>query len=112
TPEFRLSDDNAAAIAEICIRLDGLPLALELAAARVKLFSPAAILVRLEHRFDLLRADTQDRPDRHQTLRAALDWSYLLLPAEEQQLLRSISVFVGGCTLEAIEQVAAAAPLD
>jgi predicted ATPase len=78
TPEFRLTAENAAAVAEICVRLDGLPLALELAAARVKLFSPAAILARLESRFDLLRADTQDRPDRHQTLRAALDWSYQL----------------------------------
>ncbi|MCA1645357.1 MAG: protein kinase, partial [Chloroflexi bacterium] len=105
TPEFRLTHANAAAIAEVCVRLDGLPLALELAAARVKLFSPAGILARLEHRFDLLRVDTQDRPDRHQTLRAALDWSYLLLPDHEQRLLRSIAVFVGGCTLEAVERV-------
>ncbi len=105
TPDFRLTDHNAAAIAEICVRLDGLPLAIELAAARVKLFSPLEILARLERRFDLLRADTQDRPDRHHTLRAALDWSYQLLPAEEQRLLRLVSVFVGGCTLEAIDQV-------
>ncbi len=112
TPEFRLTDANAAAIAEICVRLDGLPLALELAAARVKLFSPAAILARLERRFDLLRADTQDRPDRHHTLRAALDWSYLLLPAHEQRLLRSMAVFVGGCTLEAVERIVGTPALD
>jgi predicted ATPase/DNA-binding CsgD family transcriptional regulator len=112
TPEFRLSDTNAAAIAEICVRLDGLPLALELAAARVKLLPPAAILTRLERRFDLLRADTQDRPDRHHTLRAALDWSYLLLPDYEQQLLRSMAVFVGGCTLEAVERIVGTPPLD
>src|SRR5206468_9977365 len=97
---------------EICVRLDGLPLALELAAARVKLFSPTAILARLERRFDLLRADTQDRPDRHHTLRAALDWSYLLLPPHEQRLLRSMAVFVGGCTLEAVGQVTESPPLD
>ena len=112
TPEFRLTDANAAAIAEICVRLDGLPLALELAAARVKLFSPASILTRLERRFDLLRADTQDRPDRHHTLRAALDWSYLLLPPDEQRLLRSMAVFVGGCTLEAVERIIGTPPLD
>jgi predicted ATPase len=112
TPEFRLTDVNAAAIAEICVRLDGLPLALELAAARVKLFSPTAILARLERRFDLLRADTQDRPDRHHTLRAALDWSYLLLAPEEQRLLRSMAVFVGGCTLDAVERIVGAPPLD
>jgi predicted ATPase/DNA-binding CsgD family transcriptional regulator/Tfp pilus assembly protein PilF len=112
TPEFRLTEDNAAAIAEICVRLDGLPLALELAAARVKLFSPAAILARLEHRFDLLRADTQDRPDRHHTLRAALDWSYLLLPAHEQRLLRSMAIFVGGCTLDAVERIVGTPPLE
>jgi predicted ATPase/DNA-binding CsgD family transcriptional regulator len=112
TPDFRLTAANAAAIAEICVRLDGLPLALELAAARVKLLSPAAILARLERRFDLLRADTQDRPDRHHTLRAALDWSYLLLPPHEQRLLRSMAVFVGGCTLDAVERIVGTPPLD
>src|SRR6185503_18863306 len=95
-----------------CLRLDGLPLSIELAAARVKIFSPAAILARLERRFDLLRADTQDRPDRHQTLRAALDWSYQLLLPPEQRLLCRLSVFVGGCTIEGVAQVAEAAPLD
>ena len=112
TPDFRLSEDNAAAVAEICVRLDGLPLAIELAAARVKLFSAPAILARLERRFDLLRADTQDRPDRHHTLRAALDWSYQLLPSEEQRLLRLLSVFVGGCTLEAVERIAGEPALE
>jgi predicted ATPase/DNA-binding CsgD family transcriptional regulator len=115
-PDFQLTEANAAAVTEICIRLDGLPLAIELAAARVKLFSPQAILARLgapmggptdssEHRFELLRADAQDRPDRHQTLRAALDWSYQLLPPAEQRLLRIVSVFVGGCSVAAVEQV-------
>jgi predicted ATPase/DNA-binding CsgD family transcriptional regulator len=112
TAEFRLTAGNAAAVAEVCVRLDGLPLAIELAAARVKLFSPSAILARLERRFDLLRADTQDRPDRHQTLRAALDWSYQLLPPPEQRLLRILSVFVGGCTLDAVADVAQAPPVD
>jgi predicted ATPase/DNA-binding CsgD family transcriptional regulator len=112
TPSFSLTEHNAAAVAEICVRLDGLPLAIELAAARVKLFAPAAILARLERRFDLLRADTQDRPDRHQTLRAALDWSYQLLPAPEQRLLRLLSVFVGGCTLEGAAHIAQVPPLD
>jgi len=112
TPEFRLTEENAAPVAEICARLDGLPLAIELAAARVKLFAPPAILARLESRFDLLRADTQDRPDRHQTLRAALDWSYQLLPAAEQRLLRILAVFVGGCSLEAVAEVAQLSPVD
>jgi predicted ATPase/DNA-binding CsgD family transcriptional regulator len=112
TPEFRLTDANAAAVAEICVRLDGLPLAIELAAARAKIFAPAAILARLESRFDLLRADTRDRPDRHQTLRAALDWSYHLLPPAEQRLLRVLSVFVGGCTLDAVASVAQTPPVD
>ncbi len=112
TPEFRLIEANAAAVAEICVRLDGLPLAIELAAARVKLFSPAAILARLERRFDLLRADTQDRPGRHQTLRAALDWSYQLLPPPEQRLLRRMAVFVGGCTLDAAAHVTESPRLD
>ena len=112
TPDFRLTDENSAAVAEICVRLDGLPLAIELAAARVKLFSAATILTRLERRFDLLRADTQDRPDRHHTLRAALDWSYQLLPPAEQHLLRNLAVFVGGATLDAIEQVVGEPSLD
>jgi predicted ATPase/DNA-binding CsgD family transcriptional regulator/uncharacterized protein HemY len=112
TPAFVLSEHNAAAVAEICVRLDGLPLAIELAAARVKLFAPAAILARLERRFDLLRADTQDRPDRHQTLRAALDWSYQLLPPPEQRLLRLLSIFVGGCSLDAAAHVVQSPPVD
>jgi predicted ATPase/DNA-binding CsgD family transcriptional regulator len=111
-PDFRLIDENAEAVAEICRRLDGLPLAIELAAARVKLFSPAAILARLERRFDLLRADTQDRPDRHHTLRAALDWSYQLLLGDEQRLLRGLAVFVGGCTVDAVEQVVGEPSVD
>src|SRR5207302_3533667 len=67
---------------------------------------------RLERRFDLLRSDTQDRPDRHQTLRAALDWSYQLLPIDEQQLLRTLAVFVGGCSLDAVDRVIGRSSLD
>jgi predicted ATPase/DNA-binding CsgD family transcriptional regulator len=112
TPDFRLTEDVAVSVAEICVHLDGLPLAIELAAARVKLFSPSAILARLERRFDLLRADTQDRPDRHQTLRAALDWSYQLLVPDEQRLVRLLSVFVGGCSLEAVERLVGGPALE
>jgi len=106
-PDFRLTAENAAAVAEVCVRLDGLPLALELAAARIKLLPPQAILARLGSRLDLLTDGARDRPARHQTLRAALAWSYDLLSAGEQRLLRRLAVFVGGCTLEAAEAVCA-----
>jgi len=94
-------------VAELCIHLDGLPLALELAAARLKVLSPRAILERLQSRLDVLAPAAQDQPARHQTLRAALDWSYELLTDQEQRLLRALSVFVGGCTIEAGEAVCA-----
>lgn len=104
-PDFEPSEETTRAVAQICSRLDGLPLAIELAAARVKLLSPSAILTRLESGLQLLTGGARDLPARHQTLRAAMDWSYQLLSAEEQKLFRRLSVFVGGCTLEAVEAV-------
>jgi predicted ATPase len=104
-PDFELNPENATAVAEICARLDGLPLAIELAAARVKVLSPSAMLVRLASRLQLLTGGARDLPQRLQTLRAAMDWSYDLLNAAEQKLFRRVSVFVGGCTLEGVEAV-------
>jgi predicted ATPase len=104
-PSFALTEENATAIAEICARLDGLPLAIELAAARVKLLSPAAMRTRLEKRLQLLTGGARDLPARQQTLRGAIDWSHDLLGPAEQKLFRRLSVFVGGCTLEAAEAV-------
>jgi DNA-binding CsgD family transcriptional regulator/tetratricopeptide (TPR) repeat protein len=103
--EFELTAANTAAVAEICVRLDGLPLAIELAAARTKLFGPEALLKRLEQRLGILTGGPRDAPARQQTLRAAIDWSYNLLSAAEQALFRRLGVFVGGCTLEAAEAV-------
>jgi predicted ATPase len=102
-PEFTLDEANAAVVAEICRRLDGLPLALELAAARVALLSPAALLDRLNSRLRLLTRASRDAPARHQTLREAVAWSYDLLSREEQRLFRRLAVFVGGFTLEGAE---------
>ncbi len=104
-PDFQLTPAKAHAIAEICVRLDGLPLALELAAARIKLLPPQALLKRLEHRLEVLTSGAQDLPARQQTLRNTLQWSYDLLSAEERRLFRQLSVFVGGCTLEAAATV-------
>ena len=103
--DFYLTPDNAQAIAAICQRLDGLPLAIELAAARVKLLSPAAMQSRLESSLNLLTGGARDLPGRQQTLRATIDWSYHLLNEAEQKLFRRLSVFVGGCTLEGVEAV-------
>jgi predicted ATPase len=105
-PDFALSSENARAIAEICNRLDGLPLAIELAAARVKMLPPAAMLGRLESRLQVLTGGARDLPARQQTLRGAIAWSHDLLAEAEQRLFRRISVFVGGCTFEAAEAVA------
>ena len=106
--DFALTEENAPAIAEICVELDGLPLAIELAAARAKLLSPQALLARLGQRFDLLVGGPRDVPSRQQTLRATIDWSYGLLSPTEQALLTHIAVFTGGCTLEAAEAVCGA----
>jgi predicted ATPase/transcriptional regulator with XRE-family HTH domain len=105
-PDFDLTAENASAIAEICIRLDGLPLAIELAAAQVKALSPDAVVARLERRLDLLVSGPRDLPGRQQTLRGAIDWSYDLLDEHERKLFRSLSIFVAGCTLEGVEAVA------
>ena len=104
-PEFRMTDDNASAVVEICHRLDGLPLAIELAAARVRLLSPEAMLVRLERRLLLLVGGARDLPARQQTLRATIAWSHDLLGEAEQRLFRCLAVFNGGCTLDAAEVV-------
>ena len=106
-PNFQLTAVNARAIAEICVHLDGLPLTIELAAARVKLFPPQALLARLEQRLQVLTSGARDAPARQQSLRNTIEWSYKLLDAQEQRLFRRLSVFVGGCTLQAIEAVCA-----
>ncbi len=102
---FALDQENAPVVAEICIRLEGIPLALELAAARIKLFAPGALLKGLNHRLAFLTRKSADEAPRHQTLRNAIDWSYQLLSPEEQLLFTSLGVFAGGCTLEAVEAV-------
>ena len=104
-PDFQLTTANAHAIAEICARLDGLPLAIELAATRVKLLPPQALLARLGSRLQVLTEGARDVPERQQTLRNAIKWSYDLLSTNEQRLFRRLSVFVGGCTLAAVEEV-------
>ena len=104
-PGFAMTADNAPAIREICSRLDGLPLAIELAAARTKVLSPSAILDRLQSRLQLLTGGAVDLPERQQTLRKTIDWSHDLLNEAERKLFRRLSVFVGGCTLEAAEAV-------
>ncbi|HSB66072.1 MAG TPA: AAA family ATPase, partial [Anaerolineales bacterium] len=104
-PEFSVTNANAPAVAEICFRLDGLPLAIELAAVRIKLFSPDGLLSRLEHGFDLLTGGTRDLPERQRTLRGAIDWSYNLLNDNERRLFRRLSVFTGGCSLQSAELV-------
>jgi len=104
-PDFTVTNDNAPAVAEICQRLDGLPLAIELAAARIRLLSPQTILARLERRLPLLTGGARDLPARQQTLRGTIAWSHDLLEPGEQQLFRRLAVFVGGFTLEAAETV-------
>jgi predicted ATPase len=104
-PGFELTDDNASAVARICCRLDGLPLALELAAARTKLFPVDGMLPRLTRSLDFLTDGPRDVPARQQTLRGAIDWSHSLLAEPEQRLFRRLAVFAGGCTLEGAEAV-------
>ncbi len=102
-PDFQMTPTDARFIAEICVRLDGLPLAIELAAARSKLLSPQALLSRLEHRLSVLTVGEQDAPLRQQTMRNTLSWSYDLLDKDEQWLFRHLAVFVGGCQFSAVE---------
>ena len=104
-PRFGLSATNAATIAAVCVRLEGLPLALELAAAQAQLFSPQALLTRLERRLTVLIAGPRDLPARQHTMTATIAWSYDLLIAGEQALFRRLAVFAGGCTLETVEAV-------
>ena len=101
--EFAVTDDNARAVAEICERLDGLPLAIELAAPRVRTLPPAALLRRLDDRLKLLTGGAHDLDERQRTLRATIEWSYDLLPDAERALFAQLSVFVGGCRLDAAE---------
>src|SRR5207247_3291030 len=104
-PEFALTNDNARSVAEICARLDGLPLAIELAAARIKVLPPRALLARLESRLKLLAGGARDLPSRQQTMRGAIAWSYDLLDEKEQKLFRRLSAVVGGGDLQAVEEV-------
>jgi predicted ATPase len=106
--DFQVTNENAPAVAEICQRLDGLPLAIELAAARIKLLTPQALLGRLERRFDVLRGGTKDLPERQQTMYSAIDWSYSLLNEPEKQFFRRLSVFSGGWIVEAAVAVCGA----
>jgi len=111
-PDFIINDANAHAIAEICIRLDGLPLAIELAAARIYLLPPRALLARLGRKLQILTRRASDLPERQQTLRTTIKWSYDLLYGEQQRLFRQLSVFVDGCPLEAVESVSTALGAD
>ena len=104
-PNFTINHENAPAVAEICQQLDGLPLAIELAAARSKLLSPQAMLVRLEHRLPLLIGSSRDLPERQRTLSNTIEWSYNLLDDREKMLYRRLAVFDGGCTLEAADKI-------
>jgi predicted ATPase/Tfp pilus assembly protein PilF len=104
-PDFRLTESNAAVVADICVRLDGLPLAIELAAARIKLLNPQAMRARLDKRLPLLTGGARNLPERQQTLRNAIAWSYDLLHDADRALFRTLSVFVGGWTFEAAESV-------
>ena len=111
-PEFQLDQDNAAAVAEVCARLDGLPLAIELAAARSKLLPPETMRGRLDRALDLLVGGAQDLPGRQRTLRATLEWSHGLLDEDESTLFARLAVFAGGWTLEAAEAVCGEDGLD
>ena len=106
-PDFEVTSENAPAVAQICVRLDGLPLAIELAAARIRLFPPQALLSRLDHRLSVLAGGSRDLPARQQTLRGAIAWSHDLLGESERWLFASLGVFVGSASLDAIEQVCA-----
>ena len=107
-PDFQLTDENASAVASICHRLDGIPLAIELAAARVRSLSVEEIDARLDHRFRLLTGGIRTALPRQQTLRSLIDWSYDLLNDQERRLLQRLSVFAGGWTLDAARRSAPA----
>ena len=111
-PDFTLTEENSGAVAAICQRLDGLPLALELAASRITLFSPETLLDRLERRMALLTGGARDLPARLQTLHGAMTWSYHLLAPDERHLFRRLAVCMGGCALEAAEAISSASPDD
>lgn len=111
-PDFALTAGNAHAVATVCTRLDGLPLAIELAATRIRTFSPDAMLKRIDNRLKLLSQGPHDLPPRHQTLRATIDWSYDLLTPSEQVVFGRLAVFTGGWTLGAAETVCNSAPAD
>jgi predicted ATPase/DNA-binding SARP family transcriptional activator len=111
-PGFRITDTNAPEVARLCTWLDGLPLAIELAAARLNVLSLKEICSRLENRLELLTGRTRSKESRHQTLRAAIDWSYELLSGAERKLFRRLSVFAGGWTLEAAETICSGNDLD
>jgi len=111
-PEFNLTVENGAAVAQVCRRLDGVPLAIELAAARVSAMNPAELARGLDRRFETLAGGRRRAVQRHQTLRAAIDWSYELLTEPERRLLARLAVFAGGCTRDAAEVVCAGAPID
>ena len=104
-PGFEVTNENAPAVAEICVRLDGLPLAIELAAARIRVLTPQAMLGRLGDRLGLLSAGARDLPARQQTLRGAIAWSHDLLEEDDRELFARLSVFVGGAGLDEIESV-------
>jgi predicted ATPase len=111
-PGFVIDATNADGVAQVCRRLDGVPLAIELAAARITAMNPTELAKRLDRRFRLLTGGDRDAIERHQTLRATIDWSYDLLTEPEQRLLERLSVFAGGCSLEAAEAVCAGDPID
>jgi predicted ATPase/class 3 adenylate cyclase len=106
-PSLELTPENQAVVEAVCRRLDGLPLALELAAARLRLLTPDALLERLDHALDVLTSGSRDTPGRQQTLRATIEWSHSLLDEREQRLFRRLAVFAGGCTLADVEAVCA-----
>lgn len=104
-PDLKITNETISLISEICSRLDGLPLAIELAAARIRYMPPSQLLVRLEHRLEFLTGGARDLPERQKTLRNTIVWSYDLLNEDEQELFRGLSIFVGGCTFVAAETV-------